>query len=57
MFTTAVLLSFACTLALCTVAIYIKWVIASVGATVFAMLLLVLAMIFLLAIGDKKYEK
>jgi hypothetical protein len=57
MFTTAVILSLVSTLAICTVAIYIKWVIVHVGATVFAMLLLVMSMIFLLVLGDKKYGK
>ena len=57
MFTKAVVLSLGSTLALCTFAIYVKWVITNVGATIFAMLLILLSMIFLLALEDKEHEK
>ena len=57
MFITALVLSLGGTLALCTVAIYIKWVIANVGATIFTMLLMLLTMIFLLVFEEKEHEK
>lgn len=56
MYITGFALALICTLCFCLTAILIKWVITSVGVTFFALVLILMSLIFLLIIGDKNED-
>lgn len=55
MYTTAFTLAFIITLLACLGVIFMKWIIAQVGISFFAVVLVVMSLIFILIAGDKKY--
>lgn len=54
MYTSAFILSFVFTLVICVGVIFMKWLILQVGATFFALVLVVMSLIFLLIAGEKE---
>lgn len=55
MYTSAFTLAFLFTLLTCLGVIFMKWIIAQVGISFFAVVLVVMSLIFLLIAGDKKH--
>lgn len=53
MFLTALFSALACTVGVCLVALFLKWIIAQVGAVVFAVLMVGFSLLFLLLGGDE----
>jgi len=53
MFITAILSALAATIGVCLVALFLKWIIAQVGAVIFAMLMVGFSLLFLLLGGDE----
>lgn len=53
MFITAVLSALATTIGVCLVALFLKWLIAQVGAVVFAAILICFSLLFLLVGGGE----
>ena len=49
----SIILALICTIFLCMGIILVKWIIAQLGAAVFAVLLLVMSVIFMMLIGDE----
>ena len=57
MFTSAITLSFFVTLLICLFVILLKWIIVQVGATFFAMVLIVMSLVFMIITGVKENGK
>ena len=57
MFTSAIILSFFVTLLICLFVILLKWIIVQVGVTFFAMVLIVMALVFMIITGAKENGK
>ena len=57
MFTSAIILSFFVTLLICLFVILLKWIIVQVGVTFFAMVLIVMSLVFMIITGEKKNGK
>ena len=57
MFTSAIILSFFVTLLICLFVILLKWIIVQVGVTFFAMVLIVMALVFMIITGVKENGK
>ena len=57
MFTSAITLSFFVTLLICLFVILLKWIIVQVGVTFFAMVLIVMALVFMIITGVKENGK
>ena len=57
MFTSAIILSFFVTLLICLFVILLKWIIVQVGVTFFAMVLVVMSLVFMIITGEKKNGK
>lgn len=55
MFTTAFSLAVICTVLICLGILLIKWIIFQVGAVIFAVILLVMCLVLLLAMENKHY--
>ena len=57
MFTSAIILSFFVTLLICLFVILLKWIIVQVGVTFFAMVLIVMSLVFMIITGVKENGK
>ena len=57
MFTSAIILSFFVTLLICLFVILLKWIIVQVGVTFFAMVLVVMSLVFMIITGVKENGK
>ena len=57
MFTSAIILSFFVTLLICLFVILLKWIIVQVGVTFFAMVLVVMSLVFMIISGVKENGK
>lgn len=57
MYTSAIVVAFICTLLICVGVIFMKWIIAQVGVTFFAVILIVMSLISLIVTGDKENGK
>lgn len=57
MYTSAITLAFITTLLICLGVIFLKWIIVQVGVTFFAMMLVVMSLIFLIITGEKENGK
>lgn len=54
MYTSAFILAFVFTLVICVGVIFMKWIILQVGITFFALVLVVMSLVFLLIAGEKE---
>lgn len=54
MYTSAFILAFIFTLLICVGVVFMKWLILQVGITFFALILIVMSLIFLLIAGEKE---
>ena len=57
MFTSAITLSFFVTLLICLFVILLKWIIVQVGVTFFALVLIVMSLVFMIITGVKENGK
>ena len=57
MYTSAITLAFIMTLAICLGIIFMKWIIVQVGVTFFALILVIMSLIFLIILGEKENGK
>ena len=57
MYTSAFTLAFVFTILACVGVIFMKWIIAQVGISFFAVVLIVMSLIFLLIAGEKEHGK
>ena len=57
MFTSAIILSFFVTLLICLFVILLKWIIVQVGVTFFALVLIVMSLVFMIITGVKENGK
>ena len=56
-YTSAIALAFIMTLVICVGIIFMKWIFAQVGITFFALVLVIMSMIFLIIVGEKENGK
>lgn len=57
MYTSAITLAFIMTLTICLGVIFMKWIFAQVGITFFALILVIMSLIFLIITGEKENGK
>lgn len=57
MYTSAITLAFIMTLTICLGVVFMKWIFAQVGITFFALILVIMSLIFLIITGEKENGK